>query len=82
MTGGAERVRWLMAAADTVRASWWRRRMARLFGRPVEGHDGLHRCYGRLYRGQLYLVDFEEVAEADGDVIAEGSVGGGKGRSA
>ena len=56
-------LKWMQASFSTLHASWWRLRLAKLFGKKVTGHDGANVCIGYQYKGVLYMTDFKRGTE-------------------
>ena len=50
---------WLKAGLNTAKAPFWKVSLAKIFGKKVTGHDGVHICTGYLWGGVLYMTDFE-----------------------
>jgi hypothetical protein len=48
----------LRAAINTIRAPWWKVRLAQVFGTRIEAEDSGHKVVMHRWRGVVYLTDF------------------------
>ena len=53
------------AALETCKASRWQRFKARLCGQEMIVEDGGHRVTAYLYKGKLYMTNYEKPAEPE-----------------
>jgi hypothetical protein len=54
------------AGINTVRASWWTIRLAKIFGKRVEGTDSAYRVVAYRWRGNLYFTEFHQTLTSKG----------------